>query len=70
MKTKYEYHIHSDYGTEASFYAPSDAKAEDKFHSLKNLPKNVQLNLNRYDRNCDEWHHVTSSIRISNTCNA
>ena len=64
MKDKYPYHIHSDTGTIDSFHASSDEEAEDIFHSNKNLPPNIRLDLNRFNINTNDWTHITSSIRI------
>jgi hypothetical protein len=66
VMTRYEYQIHSDIGTVRSFIAESDEKAEDILYSDKNLPMNVQLNLNRFDLESYEWVNVTTMIRISN----
>lgn len=64
MKNKYPYHVHSNIETVDSFYASNDEEAEDIFHSNKNLPPNIRLDLNRFNIETNDWTHITSSIRI------
>jgi hypothetical protein len=63
---RHEYQISTDHNIVKSFIADSDEQAEDIFFSDKNLPMNIQLNLNRFDVEAYEWVNVTNSIRISN----
>jgi len=64
MKDRYAYHIHSENGTEKSFYAENNEEAEDIMYCDKCLPKNIQLDLNRYNED-GTWTHVTTMMKMS-----
>jgi hypothetical protein len=63
------YFIHSNEGEIKSFYASSDEQAEDIMACDKSLPKDVELDLNRFDPDKRQWHHVTTQMTMSATCN-
>ena len=63
--TRNRYFIHSDEGEIKSFYASSNEQAEDIMSCDKSLPKNVQLDLNRFDPIGQKWHHITSQVTLS-----
>lgn len=63
MNTRNRYFIHSDEGEIRSFYARSDEQAENIMARDKSLPKDVQLDLNRFDG--QHWHHVAAQMTIT-----
>jgi hypothetical protein len=65
QSTRNRYFIHSDEGEVKSFHAGSDEQAEDIMSCDKSLPKNVQLDLNRFDPTNQQWHHITTQMRMS-----
>jgi len=65
--TRNQYFIHSDEGEVTSFYASSDEQAEDIMARLESLPKDVQLDLNRFDPDKREWHHITTQMTMTAT---